>query len=399
MKIKRWIVGALVLCLLAGCNQQSIGEAKAEASKNWQHTQSQVLCSVAGEHLKAGQLDKAQEKAIEALSLEPSSYEARVLLAKAYIEEGRYSAAANELGMVCAKQLPAQNASEPVYLLAVAHEKEGKLADALAEYRKAYAMDNNNIPALAASVEVLVAMGNLTDAQATTDAYLSQSTDDPTMCELAGRVAAMQKNYAKALKCYQQAHDLDYKNTLYVECIAKTLFAMGQYSQAIETLKSLTQQDRKALWIHRMLGDSYLCVNRPADARDEFQLIVDQNPDDASAWISLGKAALAGGDPQRAIFSCDQALKIEPSNLDAMLVQGYSLMLNGDNQRAMMVLGNAAIAHPASSTALCLLGKAHAASGQDSQALKCYTDALRLEPGNKLARGMLAMAQQKAGSQ
>ena len=392
MKITRWIVAIAVLGMAVGCGQTTLQQTKADANRKWQETRAKMLCGVADEHLKVGQVDKAKLKVMEALAIDSQYVPARMLLAKVYIEEGHYSGAINELNRLCLEQ---PTDGEVVYLLAVAKEKDGQLADALADYRRAYAMDSKNIAAITAAAEVLVAMGQPRDAQILLDSYMSQAGDDPAMHELAGRVAAMLKEYAKALKHYQQAHDLDYKNSLYVECIAKMQFVLGQHAEAIDSLKSLLDKGRKDVWIHRMLGDCYLAMKRAAEARNEYQLICDQSPNDVGAWTSLAKAALAGGDPQRVVLASQTALQIDPRNLEAMLLQGYGLILCNENEQAVRVLSVAAAEHPQVSAIQCLLGKAHAACGNDAAAAKCFKAALNLEPENQVARELLSKTEKK----
>ena len=130
--MKRILTAILVLATVGGCASLKMEDSKAEAQKRWLHTRAGMLCGVAIEHLRSGQLDKAAAKAQEALALENDNYEATLLLGKIYIEQGEFPAAVAEL-----KRAEDQQPTVPdaVYFLAVAQERGGQLPEALDNYR------------------------------------------------------------------------------------------------------------------------------------------------------------------------------------------------------------------------------------------------------------------------
>jgi tetratricopeptide (TPR) repeat protein len=385
--MKRWIAIALMASAVAGC-QPTQKEAKKEALDRWQGARAQMTYAVASEEFNSGQLDQACAKTMEALSLEPNYMDAHALLGRIYIEQGHSAAAVAELKWVC-QQRP--RSSEATYLLGVAQEKDGKLDDALASYQLSFVLDAKNLSAAIAAAEVMVAMGRVVDAQTYVDSYMSQASSEPGMFELAGRLALMQDQYPEAAKCYQQALDLDPKNIRYREALGMAEFNSQRYAQAIEALLPLTKMpDRTpAAWVHRMLGDSYMALNRPAEARNCFQAGKELQPSEPSAWANLAKAYLATGDDTRAIMSAQQALKLQPGQDEATIVLGYAILRDGQNARAVEVLTRACQASPSSAMLQCLLGRAHAASGDAEKATRCYAAALKVEPDNALARELL----------
>ena len=59
-----------------------------------------------------------------------------------------------------------------------------------------------------------------------------------------------------------------------------------------------------------MLGDCWLALNRPAEARDAYYRAAELSPLVTGAWLKLAKAALALGDLPRAILSARKALSL-----------------------------------------------------------------------------------------
>jgi len=387
--MKRLIIITAVMAISAGCQTQNTQQVKIDAQKRWNHTRAQVLCGVGQEQLKAGQLEQARIKAMEALSLEEGFVEARMLLGKVYIEQGCYGAAIVELTKAM-QQLP--SSPDAIYLLGVAQEKNGQLEEALASYRHAQVLGNNSLPAIMAVGEVLAAMGRTREAQLHVESYLSLADNEPGMFELAGRLATMTGKHEQAATYFQQAYDLDSKNLRYKEALGRALFMAGKFQPAMEILKDLSETKDYAScgWVYSMLGDCYLAVGRPANARDAYQAAAEISPSSATAWTDLAKAALALGDLARAIIAANQALSLDAKCLDATLVLGYALVRDGQAVKAVGVLKQAAGDHKDSGTLLCLLGCAYAGEGDEIEAIKCYSAALKLEPGNPLARELFS---------
>ncbi|CAN5898889.1 hypothetical protein BH20GEM1_BH20GEM1_16710 [soil metagenome] len=65
------------------------------------------------------------------------------------------------------------------------------------------------------------------------------------------------------------------------------------------------------------LGYALLNEEKPADAVSIFRLNVEQYPESANAWDSLGEGYLAVGERERAIESYEKSLGIDPENTNA----------------------------------------------------------------------------------
>jgi len=386
--MKRWItVAAITAVIAAGCGPPG-PEAKEQALNRWAEARAKVLCGVGMQHLKTGQLRRAQNKAIEALALQENYLEARILLAKVYIEQGHYQVAIRELDAAL-KQRP--DLPEIHYLLGAAQEKAGLLEAALRSYRRAHALDTSDPSGILAATEVLVTIGRFREAQLYLDSYLHLAGSDPGMYELAGRVAMMQEDYEQAARFYQQASDLKPRNVRYREALGRAQFHAGSYAAALETLDELKRVRDYVIpvWGHTMIGDCQMALKRPYEARDAYYAASELHPSSPGVWANLAKAALTLQDAPRAILTARQALNLDAGCLDALLVLGYALLREGQIPRAVGVLEGAVAQHPNSGTVKCLLGRAYAAQGNGAEAARCYAAALRAEPDNALARELV----------
>ncbi len=386
MNMKKYILAIAIVASLAGCGPNT---RRDDAYNRWYHVRARMLHGLASEHLKIGQLDKAHNKASEALVLDAKFLPAGILLAKVDIEQGRYKQAVVTLEKF--RPDHPENA-EIVYLTAVANEKCGNLAEALEGYKKAHAMDDSDFSSITAAGEVLVAMGRLKEAQVFVTGYLGAAENEPALFELAGRLALMHRQWDEAVKNFRRARDVDYKNRRYQEALARAEFMAGKYAQTIETLKelSISEDYTTPAWVHSMLGDCYMSLDQPAKARDEYYVVRRMKGKDPQTWVDIAKAALALNDAPRAVLSAREAINLDPSCQDAWVVLGYGLLRQKQNEAAVENLTRAVKRHPRNATLYCLLGRAHQACGDKTKARACYNEALVLESQFELARALLA---------
>jgi len=389
--MKRWIIAALVLGTLAGCtaNQE---DARKEAFKRWYHARAKVVCQLGKDNLRVGRLDEAVKHARDALKLDSEYIEARVLLGKIHIERGEYNAAVAELERV-RQQEP--ESSEVYYLLGVAQEKSGRPAQALESYRHCYSLDKSNVDAVVAAGEVLGTMERYAEAQQLLDEHLAGADGSPALYELAGRLAMMRRRYEQAARYYMLAHDLDYENGRYAECLGQAQFFAGQHRQAGETLTELTRrEDYEASAVtYTMLGDCLLGLGKPKEARTAYFRATELDPGSSLVWMNMAKVSMALGDIGRALAAGREAFRLDNGSAEAALLYGYALLQTGQNDQAVSVLSRAVGVHNTDATVQCLLGRAHEAQGDARSALACYRAALEAEPQNVLAQELLSLVQ------
>ena len=386
MKTRLWMLAAGMV-VVVGCG----GEYKTEkqlVKEQWDQSRALVLYSVAAEQLRIGELDVAYTKTLETLNLAPELSSAHILLAKIFIEQGKFADAATVLGTVCEK-LP--QAAEPVYLLGVAQEKQRQYEAALDSYRKAYTLDNSRLDAVNAAAEVLIFTDRIEEARDLVDGSLARAGTEPDLYETAGRIAMMRKDYAAAARHFQDAHDLAFANLRYRELLGEAQLLAGEYAYAVETFAQLLaiKDYQPGATTYGLLGDAYMALGRHVDARNAYAKMADVNPNSAGAWVNVAQASLALGDNDRAIRSARAALSLEVDNPDAALVLGYAMFRDGNPDDAVDILSRATKRHDRNAQLFLVLGRCRQATGQTEHAKECYRKALAIEPDNELARKLL----------
>ncbi len=382
------ITTLILAAVAAGCNNTSMDDARLQARGRWQLARARMLYGLAEEQLKGGKLDEAYRKAREAVAIQPEFHDARLVLAKVYIEQGRYPLAIREL-----EQLAVASPEEPEYryLLGVAQEKHGDLTAALESYRRAQALGDDDRSAVMAIGEVLVAMNRIDEARAFVISHLALAGDDAGLYELAGRLAMMQEDYRAAASHYRQACDIDYENIRYRELLAKAQFRGEQYRDALDTLEALADNRRYegGAWFYGMLGDAYMHVGRIRQACRAYFEATELSPNVSAVWAKLARAAMTAGERERAVLAAQQAQMLDPADPGAVILLGYALLKDERVDGALRVLADGVAAHPEDATLRCLLGRAFAAAGRDDMAVTCYNAALDVDPSHPLARDLL----------
>jgi len=384
--MKRQVILALLLAAICGC--QLPNRQKESAYKRFDSARAQLLCGVGQRHLKVGDVEDARISALEALSLNPDYVPARILLAKVLLEKGHYAQAVRELRE--AEALSPEN-PEVSYLLGVALEHQGLHAQAAELYHKACEGDPANAGYLTALAEVLVAMDKPRQALELLEERLGPAEEPLPVVALAGELAMLVKEPAKAARFFQRCLDMDPENILLREKLAKARFFAGQYSEALGDLSRLSKhplyQD-KALWVHMMIGDSYMALGRLGPAAAAYKAAVELDPDAAPAWTRLAKCSMALGDSAEAVVAARRALSLSRDSLEATIVLGYATLREGNPAEAEAVLSAAAKKHPGNATVRCLLGRCYAALGEKERAVACYKQALKCDPEHQLARSL-----------
>ena len=381
-------IGVVAVTALAGCGQK-MDDSRTQAHQDWTRIRAEAVCAQAAESLRIGQLELAARQAREALTLDENYDDARMVLAKTYIERNQYVSAAIELRHVLRRQM---DSADALYLLAVADEKGGNLPEALAGYLSACELDEGNFHAVLAAAEVLAAMDKPGEARDYLNAHLHRADGDPAAHELAGRLAMLDDDYAAAADHYELACQVDPGNPAYIEALAIAQVFGGRTGEAIPVLLRRSEMSQKPApkWVYTMLGDCCMAIGELDAAHDAYHRACELAPADPAAWVNAAKALLAMRRLPQAVDAAAKALSLAEDRLDASLVMGYALLLGGQAGRAVDVLERAAQLAGQDETLLYVLGKAHEAAGENREAQQCYSAAAELNPDNPLGAALLA---------
>ena len=392
-----YIMASLAVLMLVGCNLNlpTQPDSKKEATGRWQLARAQVITGVGNEHLKTGDLEKAQICASEALRLSDQLVPARVLMARTLIEKGQYGQAVDQLALA---EKISPKVAQVHYLKGVALEKQNECEAALASYVQAQELDSANNAYACAAAEALVSLNRPEEAYNGLAARLEKSDGDPSMLRLTGELAMLANRPAQAVEYFQRCLDAQPDSLLVRESLAKARYFARQYRPAVEDLAILARSDGyrdRAAWVYIMTGDCYMALDMPRDARAAYETASGLDPADARIWTSLARAALSAQDPVRAASSARRALSLDARSSQALAVLGYALLRQDKADQALQELSSAGQQVPATATLQCIQGRCLEKLGRHAEAMDCYVLALKTEPASGLAKALLASADAK----
>ena len=231
---------------------------------------------------------KAETEFKSALSLDPGSEEAITNLAYLYNDEGANNKAADLL-----KTVPEGQRSAKIYsALGTTYEQQKDYKNAIASFRKALAMDKENLDAMRGLAQNLA---NDNQIDAALDEYRTIQDADPQDATAALRVAEIYRrqgkfdlameNLKKAAALVQDSLEIPYNEALILE-------AQGKYEDAAAVLQKLVahplpanaragDKSNRALFLER-LGNVYREAGRPLLSLETFRKIIDLGGDEAA---------------------------------------------------------------------------------------------------------------------
>jgi tetratricopeptide (TPR) repeat protein len=233
-------------------------------------------------------LTKAEAELKTAVSLDPTSEEAVTNLAYLYNEEGDSKKAADVLS-----QVPEGQRSSKIYAaLGSTYEQQKEYKKAIEAFRKAVAMDKENLDAMRGLAQNL-ANDNQTDAaleeyKRIQDADPQDATAAIRLAEIyrrMGKLDLAMENLKKANALVQDSLEIPYNEALILE-------AQGKYDEAAAILQKLVaaplaadaragEKSNRALFLER-LANLYREEGRPLLAMETFRKIIDLGGDEAA---------------------------------------------------------------------------------------------------------------------
>ena len=259
---------------------------------------------------------------------------------------------------------------------------------------------------IVAQAEKLVSKGKV---EAAIKEYQKIVEDNPNDTNVLNRIGDLYTRINKikdAIKVFQQ--------------IADHFAGEGFFLRAIAILKKINKLDPSILEVYEQLGDLYIKQNMPRDAASHFQYladyyirqdnhdkaldiykrIVDMDQDNIAArgklaelyqnagmkekatreYQGIGAMLAKQGHFQEAVKVYQQAIKLDPSNVDLAKELADTLTNQGKVDEAMSILKMAAEAKPDDPEIIRILLKAYEKTGNHAEALQTIQNALRNAP-------------------
>ncbi len=248
---------------------------------------------------------------------------------------------------------------------------------------------------------------------------LEQSIDRDNFPQLVEKIYGSYRIVDEAHRCLQdlrqRADDAPGEDTDLQEKVGILSYALGEYAQAVDYLKPLSDSDDAT----HFLGRAYAELRRMDQAQealeqarrgeDDFQtdvILVDvhcfnREPDPAreiceryedeyggsARWLyAMGRVLETEGRYGEAMEHYEQALELDPDHRKAMFRLALNADMNGEDERAIELYEQCAALQPTFLGALINLGILYEDRHEFDKAVSCYRRVLAIEPAHKVAR-------------
>lgn len=385
---KQLVTISAIVMLLAGCNDnQQTG--KQQMTQQWQDARAGVQYGLARQQYESGNLADARQSVNQALTLNPVHVDAAILSAKIHIEHGQLEPAEQALVLV-AEIAPAEG--EIDYLLGVIDQRWQRPERALEHYRAAVEKNPEELAYVLAEAETLVALNDVNQALTLLSNKVVYFENSATIRVAVGQLFVQKGRYSEAVEMLRRANSLAGTDLGIREHLALAMYHNHQWRESADLLARLVENEgytgRADLRI--ALGECYMELNRPRDARNAFDVATELEPGSAGAWIRLAKAAMALDDHRRTQLSLRKAMSLEASDPEVHLLYGYLRLREDRLADALTSFNRAYTLDRTDTVSLCMIGYVLEKMGRQKQAMNYYAQALQLKPNDELAAQLMA---------
>ncbi|MEM1164761.1 MAG: tetratricopeptide repeat protein [Planctomycetota bacterium] len=390
---------------LAGC-QAGHGEYTTEARDNaidrLNALKSGTSWEMGSTELRAGNVDRAYDHAVESLSLTPENPQGHLLLARVQIERGEFDGAMSSLDR--ALELD-PGLAEPHYYRGVVLERFGQPRAAVASFQRALELDPTEVQYLLAAVEMMIEAGDLGGATDLLAEHEFRFRFSPAIRQTAGHIAMMRGDVEKAAAEFREASLLAPDDHAVLEDLARARIKLGQYAEAERSLERLfidyapigtdaseaEAAAERADLLH-MHARCLIELDRPLDARQILHELT-RSPggeNDVEAWVHLGTVSIILEDPRGLRRAAQRLIAIAPQRYEGYYLLALWQQANDGPRAALAVLDKAVPraevvgnAQPANLQAVL-----YAQLGESARAAEAAAAALRADPTDARARAL-----------
>ena len=181
---------------------------------------------------------------------------------------------------------------------------------------------------------------------------------------------------------------------------AQAAMDKNDFATAIPLLQKFIAEKPDVAYVHFQLAYCYTALQRPEDARPEYEKCLALDPKMAEAQLNLG-ILLLDSDPKAAVPHLQKSVELLPTQSRPRFLLGLAQERSGDLEGAAESFDGAAHLDPRDADALIHLGRIDLKSNRPADAEAKFRAVLRLQPQSPEALEGLAVsldAEKKAGA-
>ena len=166
---------------------------------------------------------------------------------------------------------------------------------------------------------------------------------------------------------------------------------MKRYREATPPLEQYLEKRPDDAFARIKLGEAFCSMGKFPEAIESFKRAsTTSGPQASLAFAQLGFAYYDEARDQDALVALDQALKLDPQNLDALLYSGMVYLDGNDHQRARSCFEKVLALNPSHVDAQYYMGYIYFSQGEFAKALPLFQSVVQQQPNHLKANYQLA---------
>jgi tetratricopeptide (TPR) repeat protein len=365
----------LAAALLTGCNTYE--QKKEAAQMRWEKATAKAKVTVAEEFFQNNRYPEAERTLVDAIESDPKLASAHLLMGKLQFVQAKIDSAKKFFS--ASVSLDA-DMHQGWYFKGLIDQQEKNLESALVNYKKAMAVQPDNIEYITAVVQ-MYASGE--DYQSATGLLDTKIQLLPTKSELRlakAEILLRLGELKEAIDLYKTVLLFEGDDTSVIESLAYCYIMDKQFSNAADAFEKLTATatvEKKKTYLQMLAMCSMNAGQYERAARYYDQLSPDQR-DDARMWLQMGQAALGSNAPARALACASRTLELRPGWSEAIVLKGCAQYINNDYNNAIQTFRRVISNDTKAGFAWLMTGRCYQQLGNDKLAEKAYDNAAKL---------------------
>ncbi len=181
--------------------------------------------------------------------------------------------------------------------------------------------------------------------------------------------------------------DIDIKLGILGKYIQNIFIAKKDKELIIPLMETLLEQHPQEKELNLMYGEFLMTINRPDDAKFQFQLVTEAEPDNLKAWSQLLAIAVKGGDTNEIIEASENAILHFPDKPEFYYYQAMGYYIKQDYKKALGIFEHAVLLVPDSEPRLKSdfygqIGDLYHQLGNKKKTYEAYEKALQYNENN-----------------
>ena len=301
-----------------------------------------------------GKLDEARTLLEEAVAEMPENHQARTLLGIVNLQQGNLGQAEMHFSSVVANN---PNDVRAQRLLAETRMKSQTPQETLASMQSALQQSTADPSLLAMAGRLSLASGDreqglayLAKASAQTAATGASATSPDVQLEVASSylMAGDLDRAVELLQSMPQGGATDYQREY---LLMRALLLKGEKDKAVTEAKALVERSGSDPAVRNLAGGVLAAAGQPAAAREQFNEALKLKRHDPDSLLNLGRLDLAEGKTVDAVANFSELLEADPTNLLGTLGMAVAVSAQGKQKEAEKYLQKAVTDHPESADA------------------------------------------------